>query len=94
MYTYQIYQFAEESEVLARAFCACSRCGWGLLDIFTLLYPFSLLSPSLAETARYSVVVTSPKLTLIARLIGEVHSNILAYGIPYADFCAFLLRRI
>ena len=25
----------------------------GCLDIFTLLYPFSLLSPSLLETARY-----------------------------------------
>ena len=71
MYTYQIYQlFAEEREVLARAYCACSRCGWGLLDIFTLLYPFSLLSPSLAETARYSVVVTTPKLTLMATRIG------------------------
>ena len=27
--------------------------GGGSLDIFTLLYPFSLLSPSLWETARY-----------------------------------------
>ena len=27
--------------------------GGGCLDIFTLLYPFSLLSPSLLETARY-----------------------------------------
>ena len=37
----------------ARAYCTCSRCGWGLLDIFTLIYPFSPLSPSLWETARY-----------------------------------------
>ena len=37
----------------ARAYCACSRCGWGCLDIFTLNYPFFLLSPSLWETARY-----------------------------------------
>ena len=37
----------------ARAYCACSRCGWGCLDIFTLIYPFSPLSPSLWETARY-----------------------------------------
>ena len=37
----------------ARAYCACSRCGWGCLDILTLLYPFSPLSPSLWETARY-----------------------------------------
>ena len=37
----------------ARAYCACSRCGWGCLDIFTLIYPFFTLSPSLWETARY-----------------------------------------
>ena len=37
----------------ARAYCARSRCGWGCLDIFTLVYPFSPLSPSLWETARY-----------------------------------------
>ena len=29
------------------------RAGGGCLDIFTLLYPFSSLSPSLWETARY-----------------------------------------
>ena len=27
--------------------------GGGCLDIFTLIYPFSVLSPSLWETARY-----------------------------------------
>ena len=27
--------------------------GWGCLDIFTLIYPFSPLYPSLWETARY-----------------------------------------
>ena len=37
----------------ARAYCSCSRCGWGCLDIFTLIYPFSFLSPSLWETTRY-----------------------------------------
>ena len=37
----------------ARAYCACSRCGWGGLDIFSLIYHFSFLSPSLLETARY-----------------------------------------
>ena len=40
-----------------------------------------------------SVVVTSPKNTLMATLIGEVKA-ISAHGIPYAGFCAFLLRRI
>ena len=37
----------------ARANCTCSRCRWGCLDIFTLIYPFSPLSPSLWEMARY-----------------------------------------
>ena len=37
----------------ARANCSCSRCGWGCLDIFTLIYSFSPLSPSLWETTRY-----------------------------------------
>ena len=37
----------------ARAYCACSRCGWGLFGHFSLLYHFSFLSPSLWETARY-----------------------------------------
>ena len=37
----------------ARAFCACSRCGCGCLDVFSLIYLFNFLSPSLSETARY-----------------------------------------
>ena len=37
----------------ARAYCACSRCGWGSLDIFSLNYLFSFLSLSLLETTRY-----------------------------------------
>ena len=38
----------------ARAYCTCSRCGWGLFGhFFSLIYLFSLLSPSLWETARY-----------------------------------------
>ena len=37
----------------ARAFCACSRCGWGCLDIFSLIYLFSFLPPSPRETAQY-----------------------------------------
>ena len=36
-----------------RAYCTCSRCGWGCLDTCTLIYPFSFLSPSLWETTRY-----------------------------------------
>ena len=37
----------------ARAYCTCSRCGWGLFGHFTLIYHFFPLSPSLWETARY-----------------------------------------
>ena len=37
----------------ARACCACSRCGWGYLDVFCLIHQFSFLSPSLWEMARY-----------------------------------------
>ena len=37
----------------ARAYCACSRCGRGCLDIFSLICHFSFLSPSLWEAARY-----------------------------------------
>ena len=37
----------------ARAYCACSRCGWGLFGNFYSHLSFSLLSPSLWETARY-----------------------------------------
>ena len=37
----------------ARAFCACSRCGWGVVWTFCLIYHLSFLFPSLWETARY-----------------------------------------
>ena len=39
----------------ARAYCACSRCGWGLFGDFLLssILSFSPLSPTLWETARY-----------------------------------------
>ena len=40
-------------ESRARAYCAYSRCGWGLFGLFSLVYHFSFLSPSLWETARY-----------------------------------------
>ena len=37
----------------ARAYSVAVGAGEGCLDIFTLIYPFSPLSPSLWETARY-----------------------------------------
>ena len=33
----------------ARAYCACSRCGWGCLDIFKFVFLFSFLSPSFGD---------------------------------------------
>ena len=39
----------------ARAYCTCSRCGWGLFGHFTLIYTFSPPLHSLWETARYKL---------------------------------------
>ena len=33
----------------ARAYCACSRFGWGCLDIFKFVYLFFFLSPSFGD---------------------------------------------
>ena len=35
----------------AGAYCACRGCGRGRLDMFSLIYHFFFLSPSLWETA-------------------------------------------
>ena len=37
--------------------------GWGCLEIFTLLYPFSPLPPSLWETTRYRLKYSKGRLT-------------------------------
>ena len=40
----------------ARAYCACSKCGWGLFGHFCFsCLSFLFLSPSLWETARYGL---------------------------------------
>ena len=49
----------------ARACCACSRCGWGLFGHFSLICPFSPLSPSLWEAARYSWLLVVLGLTAL-----------------------------
>ena len=33
----------------ARAYCACSRCGWDCLDIFKFVYLFFFLPPSFGD---------------------------------------------
>ena len=45
----------------ARAYCAYSKCGWGLFGHFFSLCLFSLLSPSLWETARYRLIYFSQR---------------------------------
>ena len=51
----------------ARTYCACSRCGWGLLDIFSLVYRLSFLSPSVGgcstETEILSQRAVKPQTT-------------------------------
>ena len=37
----------------ARAYCSCSRCGWGLFGLFIPHLSILLSSPSLWERARY-----------------------------------------
>ena len=43
--------------------------GGACLDIFTLLYPFSSLSPSVWETARYSWLVSCFRFNLVGWLL-------------------------
>ena len=37
----------------ARAYCACSTCEWVVWTLFSLIYHFLFLSPSLWEAAQY-----------------------------------------
>ena len=57
----------------ARAYCACSRCGWGCLDIFTLNYPFFFLPPSLWKPARYRLKYCLKGLLNPKQLINQWH---------------------
>ena len=34
----------------AKAYCTCSRCGWGLFGHFSLVCLFPFLSPSLGDS--------------------------------------------
>ena len=44
----------------ARAYCACSRCGWGVFGHFTLIYSFSSASPSLWARYRLKYCLKGP----------------------------------
>ena len=48
----------------ARTYCACSRCGWGCLDIFPLVYLFSFLSPSLGDGPILTEILSQRAITL------------------------------
>ena len=43
----------------ARAYCACSRCGWGLSGIFSLIYPPGHVAQSIGHLTRKSGVLGS-----------------------------------
>ena len=38
-------------ESRTRVYCPCSGCGWGYLEIYSLVYHFSFLSPSLGDSS-------------------------------------------
>ena len=42
----------------ARAKCACSRCGWDCLDIFSLVYRFSSFSLSVGDGPIYTEILS------------------------------------
>ena len=53
---------------------ALARCGWGCLDIFTLIFPLSPLFPSLGEGPIVSEILperaVKPKTTMVDWLVG------------------------
>ena len=72
--------------------------GRGCLDIFTLLYPFSPLSTSLWETARYRLKYClkgslNPKKNNLQNLLDSFSFSCSFYGY-YPDNCDKLLRNL
>ena len=50
-----------QDNVRARAYCVCSRCGWGLFRyIFSLAYHFFFLSPPLSGMDEWAACGLSP----------------------------------
>ena len=62
--------------------------GGGCLDIFTLIYPFPSLSPSLWETARYRL-----KYCLKGPLNPKQPTNLLLFSTHYSEMSEILLKR-
>ena len=61
--------------------------GWGCLDNFTLIYPFSPLSPSLWEMARYRL-----KYCLNGPLKPKQPTNQIKLGVTLKRICSQSLR--
>ena len=64
----------------ARAYCACSRCGLGGLDILTLIYPFSSLSLFLGHGPIYTEIVSQR-----AAEPGETNHPSYSHKVRYAE---------
>ena len=63
--------------------------GGGCLDIFTLIYIFFFLSPSLWETARYRLKYCL-KGPLNQKQLTNLHAGKIASIVPHHDFGKFL----
>ena len=82
----------------ARAYCACSGCGWGGLDIFSLAYHFSFLSPSLWEMARYRLKYClkeplSPKQRTTTTVQTQIRCHIMWHLMRSALFANWILHQ-
>ena len=66
-------------ESRARAYCGFSRCGWGLFGIFSLIYHFSFLSPSLLGRGWYGGAKVLGKLPVPGRPTNMDYSRARAY---------------
>ena len=62
----------------ARAYCACSRCGWGLFGYVFLVYLFCFLSPSLGDGPILTEILSQrdakPKITKQPTQVGTQRS--------------------
>ena len=56
----------------ARAYCACSRCGWGCVDIFSLVYHFFLAHLSLLRVSFWDT-----EMSVVRRTCGRTSVNLL-----------------
>ena len=82
-----------------KAYCACSRCRWGVVWTFSsLVYHFSFLSPSLWETARYrphrSMSQTLISMCKLLKLLKILYSYVFFFFFCFFFFCFFFLQNL